>query len=744
MNSFRTQEESLAVLAAYPDLAVDGLPLDFVQNNEPKLRADDLGPVDWPDDPELEWCPPGHGDVYVALQTSGLLDTLRDGATATRSCPTPTTSGRRATGRARLDGARRHPVRHRGVRPHPQRPQGRPPRRPPVRRAARAARQRDGGRGRGPLLPGHRSGIPGSTRTTSGSTSTPSHARLAERDGDLGLPIIVNRKTVDPTRADSTPVIQVESAMGAAVEVFEGSRALAVDRSRFRPVKTTNELLLLRSDVYRLTDDYLVASTIDHEEPFIDLVVAVQVRRRLRRALPEGRAVRARLLEPARRGGRDVRCRGRVHGRRPGDRRRALHPRRRAPRGRRVMRTLEEHRAAVLALVAPLPPVRVPVGEALGLVLAEDVVAAVDLPGFDNSAMDGYAVRAAELAGATPERPVVLPVGGDVAAGDTRRHVLAPAQRHADHDRRTAAPGADAVVPVELTDGGADVVALHLEPLPGRHLRHRGEDVRAGDVVLRSRGPARAGPPRARRGGQRRPRCSCGPARGSPSSRPATSSSRPGATLEHGQIVDSNHVMLRALVEAAGRGGGRRRAPARRRRCRPRARRGAARLARPRHHERRGVDGRPRHRQGGAVGAGRRASSSRWRCARGCRRAAGGSAATGRRSSPCRATRSARSPPSTSSSCRPCGGSPARPGRRRLVPRAVADAGWPAVPGQGGVDRGSSETEGRVRPSGGQGSHVLGALAGADGPRARAGRGRAGRARGPAAVPPPARAGPPP
>ena len=98
-----------------------------------------------------------------------------------------------------------------------------------------------------------------------------SPTRLAERDGILGLPIIVNRKTVDPTRPDSTPVIQVESAMGAAVEVFDGSRALAVDRSRFRPVKTTNELLLIRSDIYRLTEDSLVESTIDHEEPFVDL-----------------------------------------------------------------------------------------------------------------------------------------------------------------------------------------------------------------------------------------------------------------------------------------------------------------------------------------------------------------------------------------------------------------------------------------------------------------------------------------
>ena len=87
-------------------------------------------------------------------------------------------------------------------------------------------------------------------------------ARLAESDGILGLPIIVNRKTVDPTQPDSPAVIQIESAMGAAV---------AVDRSRFRPVKTTNELLLIRSDLYRLDDDSVVQSTIDHDEPFVDL-----------------------------------------------------------------------------------------------------------------------------------------------------------------------------------------------------------------------------------------------------------------------------------------------------------------------------------------------------------------------------------------------------------------------------------------------------------------------------------------
>ncbi|MGL4745012.1 MAG: UTP--glucose-1-phosphate uridylyltransferase, partial [Dermatophilaceae bacterium] len=78
MSSFRTRERSLQILGAHSGLAVDGLPLDFVQSKQPKLRADDLTPVRWPADPDLEWCPPGHGDVYVSLRTSGLLDALRE------------------------------------------------------------------------------------------------------------------------------------------------------------------------------------------------------------------------------------------------------------------------------------------------------------------------------------------------------------------------------------------------------------------------------------------------------------------------------------------------------------------------------------------------------------------------------------------------------------------------------------------------------------------------------------------
>jgi UTP--glucose-1-phosphate uridylyltransferase len=76
MDSFRTQEDSVAALSAQPDIAVEGLPLDFVQNQEPKLLTSDLTPVEWPKDPSLEWCPPGHGDIYTALLSSGVLEAL--------------------------------------------------------------------------------------------------------------------------------------------------------------------------------------------------------------------------------------------------------------------------------------------------------------------------------------------------------------------------------------------------------------------------------------------------------------------------------------------------------------------------------------------------------------------------------------------------------------------------------------------------------------------------------------------
>ncbi len=271
MDSFRTQEETLEILAAYDDLEVEGVPLSFLQSAEPKLRADDLTPVSWPDDPELEWCPPGHGDVYIALQSSGLLDTLRDrgfrhlflsnadnlGAVCDPRIPAwmadediPYVA--EVCARTRND-----------------------------RKGGHLARRRDDGhlvlRDSAQVAPGEEGFFADNERHEFFHVNNlwidldVLATQLADRAGVLELPIIVNRKTVDPTRKDSTPVIQIESSMGTAVEVFEGSQAIFVPRDRFRPVKTTNELLLVRSDLYELDAASRVVSLIDHEEPFIDL-----------------------------------------------------------------------------------------------------------------------------------------------------------------------------------------------------------------------------------------------------------------------------------------------------------------------------------------------------------------------------------------------------------------------------------------------------------------------------------------
>lgn len=271
MNSFRTREESLAILDAYPDLAVEGLALDFLQSAEPKLRADDLTPVQWPDDPELAWCPPGHGDVYISLVISGLLGQLRErgiryaflsnadnlGAT----CDPDLAAWIMASGAPYVAEVC--------------------DRTPSDRKGGHLARRLSDGR---LILRDSAMVAPGEDHFFGDiDLHSTFHANnlwidldvfarlLHERDGVLGLPIIVNRKTVDPTDSSSTPVIQIETAMGTAIETVDGSQAVLVPRTRFRPVKTTNDLLVIRSDVFELDAASNIRSRIDRDEPFIDL-----------------------------------------------------------------------------------------------------------------------------------------------------------------------------------------------------------------------------------------------------------------------------------------------------------------------------------------------------------------------------------------------------------------------------------------------------------------------------------------
>jgi len=270
MNSFRTRDDTLAALERYPDLPVDGLPIDFLQNREPKLRADDLTPVDWPADPSLEWCPPGHGDLYTALEVSGILDALIDAgyryATVSNADNLGAAPDTAMMAWFAASGApyaaevcRRTPADVKGghivVRKSDGRLVLRETAQTPDEDAAAAAD-----------LERHRyfhtNNLWFDLRVMKQT--------LEERDGILGLPLIRNAKTVDPTDKTSTAVIQIESAMGAAVEVFDGATAIEVDRSRFLPVKTTNDLLLLRSDVYGVGDDFRVRAQVD-PVPLINL-----------------------------------------------------------------------------------------------------------------------------------------------------------------------------------------------------------------------------------------------------------------------------------------------------------------------------------------------------------------------------------------------------------------------------------------------------------------------------------------
>ena len=148
------------------------------------------------------------------------------------------------------------------------------------------------------------------------------------------------------------------------------------------------------------------------------------------------------------------------------------------------MISVEEHLARILSVVEPLAPLQLGLTDAHGCVLTEDVVAQAPLPGFDNSSQDGYAVRREDLAGASPTSPVVLPVTGDVAAGPASPLRVQPGVCVRIMTGAMMPAGADAVVPVEWTDGGISAVSITRQPDLGAHVRRSGEDVAAGEVVL--------------------------------------------------------------------------------------------------------------------------------------------------------------------------------------------------------------------------------------------------------------------
>lgn len=214
-------------------------------------------------------------------------------------------------------------------------------------------------------------------------------------------------------------------------------------------------------------------------------------------------------------------------------------------------RSVEEQRAWTLSMVNELPPFGMQLLDTLGLGLCEDIRADVDLPGFDNSAMDGYAVRAADIASAAADVPIVLPVAGVIAAGDSAAEPLAEGTALRIMTGAPVPPGADAVIPFEQTDRGSEE-ARFLAPIAvGANIRPRGGDIRQGDLLISE--------------GTRIDDRTVGLLAGvgidkvmvRPRPRVVVISTgaeliEPGHELGHGQIFDSNSWMLTAAARAAG------------------------------------------------------------------------------------------------------------------------------------------------------------------------------------------------
>ncbi len=266
MNSFNTHAATLEALAAIPHATP---PLTFVQNKFPKILRAGLVPAEWPTDPLLEWNPPGHGDIYTAIQTSGILDRLiSDGCRYALICNSdnlgatldPVLLGYMAAHDIpfMMEVARRTPADAKGGHLAVRSEGGLI-----LRESAQFPEDSDGG---------------DINRYTYFNTNnlwvSLNHLKaLIEARGTINLPLIVNPKPLDPRDPDSPPVFQLESAMGAAIGLFDGARAVRVPRTRFFPVKKCSDLLVVRSDCFVLNDRCLLELNPDkHDEgPLIRL-----------------------------------------------------------------------------------------------------------------------------------------------------------------------------------------------------------------------------------------------------------------------------------------------------------------------------------------------------------------------------------------------------------------------------------------------------------------------------------------
>ncbi len=255
MNSFNTQKESLTTLQKYDFLNRQPLPLDFIQNKVPKIAVTTKKPVNYSDNKKLEWCPPGHGDIYSSLLESGILDKLVNNGYEYAFISNADNLG--ATLNIDILGyLSQHKI-------------------PFLMEVAnRTESDKKGGHlafnSAGNLILREIAQCPEREKDDFQNYKKYKYfntnniwvnlkslkKKLQETENNLKLPMIVNEKPVNPREKSSEKVVQLETAMGAAIEVFQGARALCVPRTRFVPVKTTNDLLKIRSDLYRLDNQY--------------------------------------------------------------------------------------------------------------------------------------------------------------------------------------------------------------------------------------------------------------------------------------------------------------------------------------------------------------------------------------------------------------------------------------------------------------------------------------------------------
>ncbi len=258
MNSFSTDDDSLQCLSAYPELTRDALPLSFLQHKEPKIQQSDMLPAQWAANPDLEWCPPGHGDIYAALVTSGALEALLENGYEYAFVSNADNLG------AVMDTAilgyfadGQYPFM--------------------MEVADRTEMDRKGGhlalrKQDDQFILRESAQCPDEDTESFQDIARHKYFNtnnlwlnlpmlnkiMAQQAYNLRLALIRNSKTVDPRDGSSTAVYQLETAMGSAIGVFQGAQALRVPRTRFAPVKTSNDLLAVRSDAYELTDDFRI------------------------------------------------------------------------------------------------------------------------------------------------------------------------------------------------------------------------------------------------------------------------------------------------------------------------------------------------------------------------------------------------------------------------------------------------------------------------------------------------------